>query len=61
MKNLIFKGRIFFAAGPKTIAQSRDPAFSLPFATVGIIALIFLLHDGFVGGFRMEKNWRRDF
>src|SRR5665213_1214960 len=40
---------------PKT-ARQRAILFSLPFAIVGALALIFLLHDEVGSGFRMKKQ-----
>jgi hypothetical protein len=37
-------------------ARSRAILFSLPFAIVGILALVFLLHDEIGSGFRMKKQ-----
>jgi hypothetical protein len=54
-KNLIFKDE---AAAPtdSKAARNRAMLLSLPFAIVGILALIFLLHDELGSGFRMEKK-----
>jgi hypothetical protein len=53
MKNWIFKNEPSSPADPKT-ARNRATLLSLPFAIVGILALIFLLHDEIGSGFRMK-------
>jgi hypothetical protein len=55
MKNWIFKDESSAPPDPKT-ARTRAVLLSLPFAIVGILALIFLLHDEVGSGFRMEKK-----
>ena len=42
-------------ADPKA-ARTRAILFSLPFAIVGVLALVFLLHDEVGSGFRMKKQ-----
>src|SRR3984885_9405251 len=54
-KNLIFKDEPAAPPDPK-IVRRRTILLSLPFAIVGILALIFLLHDEVGSGFRMEKK-----
>jgi hypothetical protein len=54
VKNWIFKD----ASSPpdERTARKRAMLLSLPFAVVGILALIFLLHDEVGSGFRMERR-----
>jgi hypothetical protein len=54
-KNLIFKDESAAPADAKT-ARKRAMLLSLPFAIVGILAIVFLLHDEVGSGFRMEKK-----
>jgi hypothetical protein len=54
-KNLIFKDEPAAPPDPKTVRR-RTILLSLPFAIVGILALIFLLHDEVGSGFRMERK-----
>ena len=54
MKNWIFKDGAS-PTDPKT-AHKRAVLLSLPFAIVGVLALIFLLHDEIGSGFRMERR-----
>jgi len=55
MKNWIFKEESSAPPDPKA-ARTRAILLSLPFVIVGILALIFLLHDEVGSGFRMEKQ-----
>jgi hypothetical protein len=52
---LIFKDPGNQPVDPKT-ARTRAMFFSLPFAIVGILALVFLLHDELGSGFGMERQ-----
>jgi hypothetical protein len=52
---LIFKDPDNQPVDPKT-ARTRAMLLSLPFAIVGILALIFLLHDEVGSGFKMERQ-----
>jgi hypothetical protein len=52
---LIFKESDNKPVNPKIIRQ-RAILFSLPFAIIGILALIFLLHDEIGSGFGMKKQ-----
>ncbi len=52
---LIFKDSDNRPVDPKT-ARTRAMLFSLPFAIVGILALVFLLHDELGSGFGMERQ-----
>jgi hypothetical protein len=52
---LIFKEPDNKPVDPKTI-RKQTILFSLPFAIVGILALIGLLHDGVGSGFHMERQ-----
>ncbi len=52
---LIFKDSDNKPLDPKA-ARTRAIFLSLPFAIVGMLALIFLLHDEIGSGFRMEKQ-----
>jgi hypothetical protein len=55
MKNWIFKDESSSAPDPKA-ARTRAMLLSLPFAIVGILALVFLLHDEVLSGFGMKKQ-----
>ena len=55
MKNWIFKDESSAPTNPKT-ARRRAALLSLPFAIVGILALLFLAHDEVGSGFRMERQ-----
>jgi hypothetical protein len=55
MKNWIFKDESSSPPDHKW-ARTRAMLLSLPFAIVGILALIFLLHDEVGSGFRMERQ-----
>ena len=55
--SLIFKDSDHKPVDP-TVARKRAAVFSLPFAAVGIIALILLLHDGLLGGLDRQKLFR---
>jgi hypothetical protein len=55
MKNWIFKDEPASPPDPK-VARTRAMLLSLPFAIVGILALVFLLHDEVGSGFRMKKQ-----
>jgi uncharacterized membrane protein len=55
VKNLIFKDESSSPPDDKTV-RTRAILLSLPFAIVGILALIFLLHDEIGSGFRMERR-----
>jgi hypothetical protein len=55
MKNWIFKDEPAAPPDPKTV-RKRTILLSLPFAIVGILALVFLLHDEVGSGFRMERK-----
>ncbi len=55
MKNWIFKDESSSTPDPKA-ARTRAMLLSLPFALVGILALIFLLHDEVASGFRMDRQ-----
>jgi hypothetical protein len=52
---LIFKDTDNKPVDPKT-ARNRTILLSLPFAIVGILALVFLLHDEIGSGFRMKRQ-----
>jgi hypothetical protein len=52
---LIFKDSDNKPVDPKA-ARTRAILLSLPFAVVGMLAIIFLLHDEIGSGFRMEKQ-----
>ena len=52
---LIFKDPDNKPVDPKTVRR-RAILFSLPFAIVGILALVFLLHDEIGSGFGMKKQ-----
>jgi hypothetical protein len=52
---LIFKEPDHPPADPKTIRQ-RTLLFSLPFAIVGVLALVFLVHDEIGSGFAMKRQ-----
>jgi hypothetical protein len=52
---LIFKDAENKPMDPKT-ARNRTILLSLPFAIVGILALVFLLHDEIGSGFRMKRQ-----
>jgi hypothetical protein len=54
-KNLIFKDEPAAPPDPKAV-RTRTILLSLPFAVVGILALVFLLHDEVGSGFRMERQ-----
>jgi hypothetical protein len=54
-KSWIFKDESAAQTDSKA-ARNRAMLLSLPFAIVGILALIFLLHDEVGSGFRMEKK-----
>jgi hypothetical protein len=54
-KNLIFKDEAAAPPDLKTV-RTRTILLSLPFAIVGILALVFLLHDEVGSGFRMERK-----
>jgi hypothetical protein len=54
-KNWIFKDESAATTDFKT-ARNRAMLLSAPFAIIGILALIFLLHDEVGSGFRMEKK-----
>ena len=54
-KNWIFKEESAAPSDPSA-ARNRAMLLSLPFAIVGILALIFLLHDEIGSGFRMERK-----
>jgi hypothetical protein len=54
-KSFIFKDESAAQTDSKA-ARNRAMLLSLPFALVGILALIFLLHDELGSGFRMEKK-----
>jgi hypothetical protein len=54
VKNWIFKDGAS-PTDPKT-AHKRAVLLSLPFAIVGVLALIFLVHDEIGSGFRMERR-----
>jgi len=53
-------GLIFKDADPKPLdpktARNRAILLSLPFAIVGVLALVFLVHDELGSGFRMKKQ-----
>jgi hypothetical protein len=53
---LIFKDSDNKPVDPKA-ARMRAIFLSLPFAIVGMLALIFLLHDEIGSGFRMQKKF----
>src|ERR1700690_2663847 len=55
MKNWIFKDESSARADHKA-ARTRAILLSSPFAIVGILALVFLLHDEIGSGFRMERK-----
>jgi hypothetical protein len=55
MKNWIFKEESAVPTDHKT-ARTRAMLLSLPLAIVGILALVFLLHDEIGSGFRMERK-----
>ena len=55
MKNWIFKDESSLPADPKA-ARKRALLLSLPFAIVGILALVLLLHDEVGSGFTMKKQ-----
>src|SRR5208282_2129818 len=55
MKNWIFKDEPASPPDPK-VARTRAMLLSLPFAIVGIMALVLLLHDEIGSGFRMKKQ-----
>ncbi len=55
MKNWIFKDGPAAPVDPKA-ARNRALLLSLPFAIVGILALIFLVHDEIGSGFRMKRQ-----
>jgi len=55
MKNWIFKDEPSSPPDPKA-ARARAMLLSLPFAIVGILALVFLLHDEVLSGFAMKKQ-----
>jgi hypothetical protein len=55
MKNWIFKDESS-APADANAARKRAILLSLPFAIVGILALIFLAHDEIGSGFRMERQ-----
>ncbi len=55
MKNWIFKDEPSSTPDPK-VARTRAILLSLPFAIVGVLALVFLLHDEVGSGFRMKKQ-----
>ncbi len=55
MKNWIFKEESAAPPDPKAV-RTRTILLSLPFAVVGILALVFLLHDEVGSGFRMPKK-----
>ena len=55
MKNWLFKEEPSTPPDPKA-ARTRAILLSLPFAIVGILALVFLLHDEVGSGFRMKKQ-----
>ena len=54
-KNWIFKEESAVQSDPKA-ARKRATLLSIPFAIVGILALVFLLHDEVGSGFRMERK-----
>ncbi len=54
-KNWIFKEESAAPSDPKA-ARKRATLLSIPFAIVGILALVFLLHDEVGSGFRMERK-----
>src|SRR5208282_309928 len=55
MKNWLFKEEPSAPPDPKA-ARTRAMLLSLPFAIVGILALVFLLHDELGSGFGMERQ-----
>ena len=55
--SLIFKDSDNKPVDP-AVARKRAAVFSLPFAAVGFIALILLLHDGLLGGLDRQKLFR---
>jgi hypothetical protein len=54
---LIFKDADHKPLDP-AVARKRAILFSLPFAAVGFIALILLVHDGLLGGLDRQKLFR---
>jgi hypothetical protein len=54
MKNWIFKEESAAPTDPKA-ARKRAMLLSLPFALMGIFAIVLLLHDGLLGGLDRQK------
>src|SRR5277367_2705341 len=54
---LIFKDSSNKPVDP-AVARKRAILFSLPFAAMGLLALILLLHDGLLGGLTRQKMFQ---
>ena len=54
MKNWIFKDESSMPSDPKA-ARKRAMLLSIPFALMGIFALVLLAHDGLLGGLNRQK------
>lgn len=54
---LFFKGSESKPLDP-AVARKRATIFSLPFAAMGLLALILLLHDGLLGGLGRQKLFK---
>jgi hypothetical protein len=57
MKRWIFKDKPAAPVDAKT-ARKRATLLSLPFAAMGFLALVLLLHDGLLGGLDRQKLFR---
>jgi hypothetical protein len=58
MKNWIFKDEASVSSDPKA-ARTRAMLLSLPFALMGIVAIVSFLHDEIGSGFKMESKMAR--
>jgi hypothetical protein len=58
MKNWIFKDESSSPSDPKA-ARNRAILLSLPFAVMGIVAIVSFLHDEIGSGFKMESKMAR--
>ena len=58
MKNWIFKEDSSAPSDPKA-ARQRAMLLSLPFALMGVVAIVSFLHDEIGSGFRMESKMAR--
>jgi hypothetical protein len=54
MKNWIFKEESSAPSDPKA-ARKRAALLSIPFAVMGVFALVLLVHDGLLGGLKRQR------